>query len=82
MSCNNCLNIPCCCSNYTTTTTTIACDDPQCEVKFTTDCIVYTGELAGCLNIETTPLTVTELLESIISTLDQCTTTTTESLPG
>lgn len=76
--------IPCCCPPYTTTTTTFQpCEDGEiCNVKYTTDCVIYNGEVVtfNCLTINPGD-NYTEILEAIISNLAECTTTTTTVLP-
>lgn len=79
--CNNLYyGLPCCCPTGTTTTTTLSpCDDAIiCDAAYITDCVIYNGPVKyfDCLTINPGD-NYTQILESIISNLTECTTTTT-----
>lgn len=82
-SCNNSYyNLPCCCpTEPTTTTTTTQClNGEPCEEAYSSDCVVYNGDVLNCLGI-TPGMSVTEIIQIILNQIPECTTTTTEPPP-
>lgn len=86
-SCNNhYFNLPCCCfpTGTTTTTTTTICEGGEpCEESIKSDCVTYTGTDLVCYLIFS-GMTLTEVLEIIMTqllTCAPCTTTTTTGAP-
>ncbi len=85
-TCNNWVyHLPCCCppSGTTTTTTTTICEGGEpCEEAISSDCVIYSGTDLVCYLIFT-GMTLTEILEIIMTQLLTCaecvTTTTTTS---
>jgi len=84
-NCNNAYySLPCCCPTHvgTTTTTTNCPNGNPCDEMFSSDCIMYNGTSIPCFNI-TSGSSVTQLLQTIITQLGACpsTTTTTTAIP-
>ena len=83
MSCNcGCSynNLPCCCPtvvpNPCSTTTTICPDAQPCSIVIESECIIYNGKNFTCAGI-TTGMTVAEVVDIIIQSLNlNCITTT------